>query len=204
MAHGGKGGVIKRIGLTGGIATGKSYVRSSLERLGIPGVDADAVVHSLLGPRTPASVEVARRFGPGFILHDGGVNRRALGRLVFSDKSARADLEGIVHPLVFEQIGRWMAERQSSGLRAAVADIPLLFETGHEGDFDLVLVAACRPSEQLRRLMARDRLTEDEARARLAAQWPIERKAALADHVIRTDGTFEETNRQVEAFACNL
>jgi len=189
---------MRRIALTGGIATGKSYVRRRLEALGLPAIDADAVVHGLLGPG-PAASRVAGRFGNAFLDAAGGIDRRALGRLVFSDQSARADLEAILHPLVYERIAAWMAERQAAGAAAALADIPLLFETGHEGDFDVVVVAACDPEEQVRRVMARDKLDEAAARARLAAQWPITRKAAAADHVIQTGGTFEETDRQVDA-----
>jgi dephospho-CoA kinase len=179
-------------------------VRRKLEELGLPGADADSVVHSMLESGTDASSRVARRFGPSFLLPDGSVDRRKLGRLVFADPSARSDLEAILHPLVFEWIETWMSERRSSGARAAVADIPLLFETGHENDFDIVLVVACDPGEQLRRLMKRDDLAEGEARARLAAQWPIERKVERADHVIWTDGPFEATDRQVERFALSL
>lgn len=189
---------MRRIGLTGGIATGKSYVRARLEALGMPAIDADSVVHELLGPGE-AAARVVRRFGPAVLDPAGGVDRRALGRLVFADAGARSDLEGILHPLVYERIGLWMAEKQAAGARAALADIPLLFETGHERDFDVVVVAACEPDEQVRRVMARDGLSEEAARARLVAQWPIARKAARADHVIRTDGTFAETDAQVDA-----
>jgi dephospho-CoA kinase len=189
---------MRRIALTGGIATGKSYVRRRLEALGLPAIDADAVVHELLGPG-PAALRIAGRFGKAFLDAAGGIDRRALGRLVFSDPSARADLEAILHPLVYERIAQWMAGLEVAGVGAALADIPLLFETGHEGDFDVVVVAACDPEAQVRRVMARDRLDERAARARLAAQWPIARKAAAADHVIQTDGTFEETDRQVDA-----
>lgn len=189
---------MRRIALTGGIATGKSRVRARLEALGLPAVDADAIVHELLGPGEVAA-RVAARFGPGILDGAGGVERRALGRIVFGDAASRAELEAILHPLVYQRVAQWMAAQRRRGAAAALADIPLLFETGHEDDFDVVVVAACEPDEQVRRVMARDRLDAAAARARLAAQWPIAQKIARADHVIHTDGSFEETDRQVDA-----
>ncbi|MBP1635769.1 MAG: coaE [Acidobacteria bacterium] len=190
---------MRRIALTGGIATGKSYVRRRLQALGLPALDADALVHAMLGPGTAATSAVARRFGPAVLDAAGGVDRRALGRLVFGDPAARAGLEAILHPLVYEQVGQWLADREAAGAAAALADIPLLFETGREGDFDVVVVVACDPAEQVRRVMVRDGLGEADARARLGAQWPIADKVVRADHVIHTDGSFEDTDRQVDA-----
>jgi dephospho-CoA kinase len=143
---------------------------------------------------------VAARFGPSVLLADGALDRAALGRLVFDDPAARADLEAIVHPHVYGCIRDWFAQLPA-GTRVGIADIPLLFETGREADFDRVIVCACAPEEQIRRIMARDHLDEPAARARLAAQWPIERKVARADFVIRTDGAFEQTDAQVAAIA---
>ncbi len=189
---------MRRIALTGGIATGKSYVRARFEALGLPAADADAIVHELLR-EADVVARVSARFGPAVLDPAGVVDRRALGRLVFGDAAARAGLEGILHPLVYQRVARWMASQRRAGTRAALADIPLLFETGHEHDFDVVVVAACDPAEQVRRAVARDGSSEEAVRARLAAQWPIGEKVARADHVIRTDGPFEETDRQVEA-----
>lgn len=191
---------MRRVGLTGGIATGKSYVRARLEALGIPAIDADAIVHELLG-RGEAAARVADRFGASVRDPSGGIDRRALGRLVFADAAARADLEAILHPLVYDRVEQWMDAQRAAGKRSALADIPLLFETAHETDFDVVVVVACRPDEQVRRMMTRDGLEEEAARARLAAQWPIARKVARADHVIWTDGSFAETDARVDALA---
>jgi dephospho-CoA kinase len=119
-----------------------------------------------------------------------------MAAIAFSDRAARADLEAIIHPEVYRRINDWFAN-QPPGTRLAIADIPLLFETGHEHDFDAVVVCACEPFEQLRRLIERDGMTEAAARARLAAQWPIGEKVARADHVIRTVGTFDATEAQV-------
>jgi dephospho-CoA kinase len=188
-----------KVALTGGIATGKSYVRARVAAHGVPTVDADAVVHALFSAGTEVTAEVARRFGPGVLLEDGRVDRRALGALVFKDVSARRDLEAIVHPRVYERIAEWAASQERAGARWVLADIPLLFETGREREFDRVVVVACPPEEQVRRIMRRDGLSEAVALARLAAQWPIAEKVRRATDVVDTSGAFEETDRQVDA-----
>jgi dephospho-CoA kinase len=185
-----------RVGLTGGIATGKSYCLARFAALGAAVVDADRLARDAVAPGSRALEAVSLRFGPAILLPDGSLDRAALGRIVFSDRAARADLEAIVHPEVYRGIGEWFASSPPA-TRLAIADIPLLFETGHSHDFDRVVVAACDPHQQLTRLMARDRLSETEARARLNAQWPIEEKVARADHVIRTGGTLADTDAQV-------
>jgi dephospho-CoA kinase len=184
--------------LTGGIATGKSYCLARFEALGVPTVDADRLARLAVAPGSPGLLAVAERFGPSILRSDGTLDRGALASVIFADRAARADLEAIIHPDVYRRIREWFA-RLPPATRAAIADIPLLFETGHQHEFDRVIVCACSPREQLRRLMARDRLDEAEARARLDAQWPIEEKVRRADFVIRTDGTFSETDAQVRA-----
>ena len=185
-----------RAGLTGGIATGKSYCLARFARLGAATIDADLLARAVVEPGTSGLARVAERLGPGILRPDGSLDRPALGRVVFADRSARADLEAIIHPEVYRRIGEWFADLPA-GTRVAIADIPLLFETGHQHDFDRVIVCACEPSEQLRRLMSRDELTRDAALARLDAQWPIGATMEKADHVIRTDGTYAETDLRV-------
>lgn len=185
-----------RIGLTGGIATGKSYCLKKFAALGVPVIDADILAREAVTPGSAALQLIQARFGPSVIAPDGSLDRPVLASIVFSDRTARADLESIIHPEVYRRINEWFAN-QPPGVRFAIADIPLLFETGHEHDFDAVIVVACEPFEQLRRLIERDGLPEEAARARLAAQWPIGEKVARADFVIRTDGTFDETESQV-------
>ena len=189
--------------LTGGIATGKSYCLARFEALGIPTVDADKLARLAVAPGTPGLAAIVERFGTSVLRGDGTLDRSALAEIVFSDRAARADLEAIVHPEVYRRIRAWFA-KLPPGTPVGIADIPLLFETGHEHDFDRVIVCACSPEEQLRRLRVRDGLDETEARARLAAQWPIEEKVRRADAVIRTDGSFAETNAQVRAIADDL
>lgn len=186
-----------RAALTGGIATGKSYCLSRFAALGAATIDADRLARDAVASGTPGLQRVVERFGAGILLPDGTLDRPALGRIVFADRGARADLEAIIHPEVYRRIGEWFADLPA-GTRVAIADIPLLFETGQEHDFDRVIVAACAPAEQLRRLMARDNLSREAALARLEAQWPIEAKVARADVVIQTDGSFAETDAAVK------
>ena len=186
-----------RAALTGGIATGKSYCSARFAALGAVVLDADALARDALAQGSPGLASVVARFGAGVLAPDGALDRPALARIVFSDRTARADLEAIVHPEVYRRISRWFADLPA-GTKVAIADIPLLFETGHQHEFDRVIVCACPPDVQLRRVMTRDGLTEAEARARLAAQWPIDEKARRADYLIRTDGTFAATDAQIE------
>ena len=185
-----------RAGLTGGIATGKSYCLARFAELGASVVDADLLAREAVAAGSPGLRAVVQRFGEQLLHPDGTLNRPALGRIVFADQAARAELEAIIHPEVYRRIREWTVNLPPS-TRVAIADIPLLFETGQRYDFDRVIVSACSPAEQLRRLMARDRLTETDARARLDAQWPIAEKVARADYVIRTDGSHAATDLQV-------
>ena len=187
---------MKRVALTGGIATGKSHVRAEFERLGVPTIDADKLARDAVAEGSPGLKAVINRFGRGVLDDAGALDRRKLGSIVFQDPVARRDLEDIIHPAVRSAIDGWF-ESISDSAPVAIADIPLLFETGRQGEFDIVIVTACDPVTQITRVMARDTVSEAEARARVAAQLPIEEKVRRADHVINTDGSFEETNRQV-------
>ena len=186
-----------RVALTGGIATGKSYCLARFAALGVPTIDADQLAREAVTPGSTGLQAIVERFGRAVLQTDGTLDRAALGRIVFADRVARADLEAILHPEVYRHILEWYVGL-ASGTRFAIADIPLLFETGHQHQFDRVVVCACSADEQLRRIVARDGLPESEARARLAAQWPIDEKVARADHVIYTDGTFADTDLQVK------
>jgi len=191
---------VLRVALTGGIATGKSYVRERLEGMGVPTIDADVLARDVVEPGQPALDAIVARFGPGVLQPAGTLDRAALARHVFADADARRDLERIVHPAVYGAIRAWLVELAAAGcVPFAVADIPLLYETGRQGDFDAVVVTACDPEVQVARVVARDGATPEQARQRLAAQWPIADKAARADFVIDTGGTFAETDRQVGA-----
>jgi len=193
-----------KIALTGGIATGKSYVLERFRRRGVPCLDSDALVHGVQAPGTEATSAIAARFGDGVLAVDGSVDRAKLGPIVFADAAARRDLEAIVHPAVYRAIEAGIRAFELSGqYRFVVVDVPLLFETGADKRFDRVIVTACEPALQVARLVGRG-LTEAAARQRLAAQWPTDQKAARADFVVRTDGAFEGTDEQVDAIVQKL
>jgi dephospho-CoA kinase len=186
-----------RVALTGGIGTGKSTVLNTLRGLAVPVIDADDVAHAVIAAGTPGAQAVRARFGASVMLPDGAVDRRRLGALVFGDVAARRDLEAIVHPAAYQAIRLWMSACADRGGPLAVAEIPLLFETGHEHEFDRVVVTACEPDEQLRRVIERG-AGEEDARRRMAAQWPLDEKVKRADFVIRTDGTLADTRARTE------
>jgi len=187
-----------KVALTGGIATGKSYVLERFRRHGVPCLDADALAHGVTASGTEATSAIAVRFGADVLAADGAVDRAKLGPIVFADPAARRDLESIVHPAVYRAIAAGVRAFEILGNDPfVVVDVPLLYETGAEKDFDRVIVTACLPATQLARLRERG-LSEEDAQRRLAAQWPTDDKAARADFVVTTDGGFEETNAQVD------
>jgi dephospho-CoA kinase len=189
--------VIRRIALTGGIATGKSHVAAKIKEAGVPIVDADVLSREVVAPGTPGLAAVRKRFGPDAVRRDGTMDRVRIAQVVFKDKRARLDLEAIIHPAVQRAIDDFFAQLPKR-TPFAVADIPLLFETKREGQFQSVVVVACPREMQLMRLMERSKLSKEDAERRLAAQLPIDQKVKKATHVIRTEGTFEETDAQVE------
>jgi dephospho-CoA kinase len=190
-----------RVGLTGGLASGKSTVAGLFRTLGAFHVDADRIAHALMAPGGGAYGAVVARFGGGIVAADGTIDRRALASIVFADPSARADLNAIVHPLVRREITRTI-EEHAAGLDpapVALVDAALLVESGIHRELDALIVAACRPETQIARAMARGGMTEAEARARIAAQAPLDVKRDAADYVIDTDTPLSETERQVRA-----
>jgi dephospho-CoA kinase len=187
----------RRIALTGGIATGKSYCLEQFRRLGAAVIDADTIARDVVAAGTTGFDAVVARFGASVLDASGALDRATLGTLVFHDAEARRDLEAIIHPLVYEQIERWfrvLADHASDAI--AIADIPLLYETNRAQDFERVVVAACSRADQVARLRARG-MSAEEADLRLAAQLPIEEKARKADYVIETSRSMAETDRQV-------
>jgi dephospho-CoA kinase len=193
---------VLRIALTGGIATGKSYVTRRLREAGVPVVDADAIAREVVRPDTPALAAIVNRFGGDILTPEGVLDRARLAQIVFRDESARRDLEAIVHPEVRQRIEEFF-EKLPTSTAFAVADIPLLYETGRAKDFDRVVVVAASPETQVTRVLARG-LSREEAEHRVAAQLPIGSKVARADYVIRTDDTYADTDRQVAALLTEL
>lgn len=186
----------RRVALTGGIATGKSHCLAVFRSLGAPVIDADQVARDVVAPGSDGLAAVVKQFGRSVLLPNGQLNRAALGMVIFADPSARQHLEDIIHPRVNAVIERWFATLAEP---LGIADIPLLFETSREDDFDLIVVAACRPDQQLARLVARTHLSEADARNRIAAQLPLADKVARADYVIDTGGTKEQTEARTKA-----
>jgi len=184
------------IGLTGNIGTGKSVVRRMLEHLGAYGIDADALAHRAIARGAPGYQPVVDHFGKWILTEQGEIDRSKLARVVFGDKEALARLEGIIHPLVLQAID-WLVQRASQ--RVIVIEAIKLLESGLASTCDSVWVTYTPPEIQLARLMANRKMTESEARQRIAAQPPQEQKLAAADVVIRNDATFEETWKQVQA-----
>ena len=189
---------VRRIALTGGIATGKSHVRARFEALGVATIDSDVLARAAVAPGTAGLAAVVERFGRGVLDEGGALDRRTLAAIVFADPDARRALEAIVHPDVRRATEHWFASLDPARHRFAIADIPLLYEVGRDRDFDAVIVVACDPATQQRRVMERDGLSDAEARRRIGAQLPIDDKARRANYVIRTDGTLAETDRQVQ------
>jgi dephospho-CoA kinase len=192
-----------KVALTGGIATGKSYVLEQFRRRGVPCLDADVLSHGVMAAGTEATAAIAERFG-NVLAPDGAVDRKKLGPIVFADPAARRDLEAIVHPAVYRAITAGLrAFERIGGSPLAVVDIPLLYETGRDADFSCVVATVCPPAMQVDRLVARG-LSRDAASQRLAAQLPADEKARRANFVIRTDGSFLETAAQVDRVLTGL
>jgi dephospho-CoA kinase len=188
---------MRRIGLTGGIATGKSYVLKRFRDRGVPCLDADDFAHGVTAAGTEATAAIAARFGAEVLDPTGAVDRRTLGRIVFADASSRRDLEAIVHPAVYRAIAAGLRAFELLDSPLVVVDVPLLYETGHAADFNRVVVTTCPRAMQVSRLRERG-LSDLEIEQRFDAQMSAEDKAARADFVIRTDGPFEATDAQVD------
>ncbi len=179
-------------GLTGGIASGKSTVARLFVEAGVPVVDADEVARAVVLPGSAGLAAVVAAFGEGVLLADGTLDRKGLGARVFRDASARATLNGILHPRIAAESGRRIAELAAQGFALACYDAALIVERGMADAFRPLVVVATSPDVQRARLVARDGLTTAEADERLAAQAPVAAKLAAADHVIDNDGTLDE------------
>lgn len=187
------------IGLTGGIASGKSTVAAMLRDEGAHIVDADVLARDVVAPGTPALAEIAERFGPGVLHGDGSLDRKQLGAMVFADPEARRALERITHPRIAAAGQEAIAHLAARGVDPVIYEAALIVEKQLHAWMNGLIVVAVPPAVQLERLTARDGLDQDAARARLAAQLPLADKVAVADHVIDNSGTLEATRAQVQA-----
>ena len=190
---------MKIIGLTGGIACGKSTVSRALRAHGAAIIDADALAHELSQPGQAIFNAYVERFGRGIVTAGGTLDRAAIAARVFADPAVRTEVDAITHPLIHAAAEERLRAARAAEKRAAVLDVPLLFEAGWDALADEVWVVALPAEEQLARLLARDKsMSEGEARARISAQMPLTEKCARADIVIDNSGTVEETRECIE------
>jgi dephospho-CoA kinase len=189
-----------KVGLTGSIAVGKTFVCGVFRELGCHVLDADQVARDAVEPGTPGLAAVVENFGPEVLTPEGRLDRAKMGSIVFADEQKRLLLNSIVHPLVFEAQNAWLAEREAEDPGGiAIVDAALMIESGGYKRYDRLIVVWCEPEIQLQRLIRRNALPEPEAIRRIAAQMPQSEKKRYADHLIDTSNGFEDTRRQAEA-----
>jgi dephospho-CoA kinase len=189
------------IGLTGGIACGKSTVASMLVSLGAILIDADQLARDVVMPGRPALQQIVERFGPDVMLPDGTLNRKALGAIIFNEPAARKELEAITHPLIRKAMWDQMHQAEEAYPdKLVVVDVPLLFESKLQGYFQKIMVVYVSETVQLQRLIERDGISLESAEQRLQAQMPIDQKKLLADIVIDNSGSLADTEKQIQMF----
>lgn len=186
------------LGVTGGIATGKSSVTELFRTMGLPVVSADEVSREVVRAGTDALRMIVERFGRGVLCADGALDRERLSQIIFTDDAARRDLNRIVHPAIAQLAESTLAGLVASGATHIIYEAPLLYEAGAESRVDKVLVVTAQPAIQKNRLMARDGIDANVAEARIAAQMSLDEKVNRADFVVDNSGTPDETARQVE------
>ena len=188
---------MKIIGLTGGIASGKSTVATELRKQNVPVFDADEVSRNAVVKGSKGLALVAEAFGAEYLTDDGEMDRAKISQLVFSDKEALKTLEGILHKIVWDEAEAFLAEAREQKAKLAVLDVPLLIETKWHERVDLVWLVAVSKEQQIKRAMIRSGMTEEEVKARIAAQMSLEDKKKFADVVLDNSGALEETLEQV-------
>ncbi|TDQ39151.1 dephospho-CoA kinase [Aureibacillus halotolerans] len=185
------------VGLTGGIASGKSSVSHWLSSKGYPIIDADVISRQVVEPGQDALNEIIDAFGQAYVQENGALDRKKLGAHIFSDDKARETLNHIVHPAVQNEMKRQQNEWMKMSPNAIISDIPLLFENGRAHEFDTTLLVYVSPDIQLERLMERDQLTEEAAKLRIQSQMTLQEKKKLAHYAVDNSRTFEETIEQL-------
>lgn len=188
---------MKTIGITGGIASGKSTVARIIREMGYRVLDADQLARQVVEPGKPAYQEVVRVFGQEVLRPDGNLDRKKLAGIVFSDAKQRHKLEQIIHPAVKTAIKQEREEFFRDGGQVLFVEVPLLYEAGWEDFFDAVWVVTVKPELQQQRLLERDRITPKEAAQRIATQWPLSQKEKLADWVIENNGEYADLKAAV-------
>jgi len=186
-----------KVGLTGSIAVGKSFVLETFRELGCHVLDADKTAREVVEPGTLGLRKIIEAFGKEVLLPDGSLDRKKLGSIVFADNDKRQLLNSIVHPLVIDRQDEWLAGRERDDPHGiAIVDAALMIESGGYLRFDKLIVVWCRPEIQLERLMLRDSLSAEEAARRIASQMPQDEKKSYADLLIDTSNGFDDTRRQ--------
>lgn len=197
--------LVLTVGLTGSIATGKSFVTEYLRELGADVIDADLAARRVVEKGTPGLAAVVEEFGKEILASDGTLDRKKLGAIVFADEGKRLRLNSIIHPLVIELQDDWLRSVERRDPDAiAVIDAALMIESGSYKRLEKLIVVYCEPAIQLARLMARDNLTESEAKCRIEAQMPQDEKRKFANYVIDTSNGFEDTKRQTREIVASL
>jgi dephospho-CoA kinase len=188
-----------RVGLTGGIASGKSAVSGMFAELGCHVLDSDAITRELFEPGNPVNQAVAAAFGPQVVDADGRIDRRVLGEAVFNSPQLRLKLNSLVHPAIIKRQGEFLAELEAKDPHAiGIIEAALMIEVGTYRNYDAVIVVTCTPEDQRRRLRERSGLTEEQIEARISSQMPMEHKARFADFIIDNSGDLGTTRFQVE------
>ncbi len=189
---------MKVFGITGGIGSGKSTASSIFAELGVPVVDADDLSRRAVAPGTPGLAQVVRDFGSQVVGPDGGLDRKMMGELVFASVAMRAKLGAIIHPIIRDLAEEEFRRLEGAGVTLAAYDCPLLFESGLQAEFEPTVVINVGEEEQVRRVMARNGLTEAAAKARIASQMPLAEKVRMADIVIDNTGDIRALRKRVE------
>lgn len=189
---------MKWIGLTGGIATGKSTVTKQLREMGYLVVDADEISKQVLVKESPEFKTVLKHFGKEYLLPDGSLDRKKIGDRIFSNSEDKKFLEGIVHPKVQEKVSEIKRQAQQSGKKIAFYDVPLLFEKKMNDQFDQIILVSADENTQLSRLQKRDGFILEQARIRLKNQLPMQQKKMSATYVIENNSSFEDLKKQLD------
>jgi dephospho-CoA kinase len=192
--------MILKIGLTGGIGSGKSMVANLVRQRGVPIISADQVAKDIMQTNPAVKAELIRAFGKDIYRADSTLDRRKVADIIFSDPAARARINAIVHPRVLQFQHDEMARHEADGQSMVGVEAALIFEAGSEHQFDVIVVVTASQHHVIERLKSRDGLTEPDILNRIAAQMPLAEKAARADYVIANDGTLEELEHEVERF----
>jgi dephospho-CoA kinase len=192
-----------KVGLTGGIASGKSTVAAMLRARGIQVLEMDPIGHELLKPGETAYDETVREFGHAVLNANGAIDRAKLSAVVFADEGKRERLNAILHPRILQKVREWFVNGERNRAEFAVVEAALIYEAGYDKELDRMVVCWCRPEQQIARLERRG-LTREQALARINAQMPIDEKRKLADDVVDCSNSLEETNYQTVALIDKL